>query len=84
MKSKALPSLWKCYEHLPAEIRELAKAKYRLWRNQPFHVSLQFKEVRPQVWSIRISQEYRALALENEGLIVWYWIGSHNDYDARL
>ena len=84
MKSKALPSFWKCFEKLPAEIQDLARQKYRLWQSNPFHASLHFKEVRPRVWSIRISQKYRALGQESGEMIVWYWIGAHDEYDARV
>ena len=84
MNSKALPSFWKYFERLPADIQELARQKYRLWQRNPFHVSLHFKEVRPGVWSIRISQKYRALGQECGDLIVWYWIGTHDDYDTRV
>ena len=66
MKSKTLPSFWKCFEKLPAEIQELAREKYRLWQSHPFHASLQFKEVRPGIWSIRITQKYRAIGLTLE------------------
>ena len=84
MNSKALPSFWKCFERLPADIQELARQKYRLWQHNPFHVSLHFKEVQPGIWSIRISQKYRALGQECGDLIVWYWIGTHDDYDTRM
>jgi hypothetical protein len=84
LKSKALPSFWKCFEKLPSEIQELARQKYRLWQRNPFHTSLNFKEVRPRVWSIRITQKYRALGQESGDMIVWYWIGTHDDYDTRV
>ena len=85
MSSKTLPSFWKCFERLPPDIQYMARAKYRLWREHPFHASLHFKEVRPQVWSIRITQKYRALGQQaDDETIVWYWIGTHDDYDARV
>jgi hypothetical protein len=84
LKSKALPSFWKCFESLPTEIQELARQKYRLWQGNPFHTSLNFKEVRARVWSIRITQKYRALGQESGDMIVWYWIGTHDDYDTRV
>jgi hypothetical protein len=27
---------------------------------------------------------YRALAVEHEGEVLWFWIGSHADYDKLL
>lgn len=77
MKSKTLPSFWKCFEKLPADIQELARQKYQLWQEHPFHAALHFKE-------IRINQKYRALGQESGDLMVWYWIGTHDAYDTRV
>jgi hypothetical protein len=33
-------------------------------------------------WSARVGSRYRALAVEIEGGMPWFWIGSHADYDA--
>lgn len=84
LEIQALPSFWKCFESLPADIQELAQTKFKLWREHPFHSSLHFKEVRPGTWSVRVNQKYRALAQEENDLVVWYWIGTHDDYDAEL
>jgi hypothetical protein len=35
-------------------------------------------------WSIRVGLHYRALAVEREGDLVWFWIGSHRDYDNLI
>jgi len=84
LKSKTLPSFGKCFEKLPTEIQTLTREKYHLWQKHPFHASLQFKEVRRGIWSVRITQKYRALGQESGDLIVWYWIGTHDAYDARV
>jgi hypothetical protein len=84
LKDKALPSFWRRYNKLPVEIQELARARYCLWRKHPFHAALHFKEVRRGIWSVRINQNYRALGQEEGGRIVWYWIGTHDDYDIRI
>jgi len=84
LKSKTLPEFWDCFNALPADIQALAKKKYRLWLDHPFHSSLHFKEVQHQVWSVRVSAKYRALGFEQEDQIVWYWIGTHNDYDKLV
>jgi hypothetical protein len=36
------------------------------------------------IFSARIGLEYRALAVMNKDRIVWYWIGSHSDYDRLV
>ena len=56
------------------------------FREDPFHPSLQFKRLgtaRP-VWSVRISIDYRALGARDGDVIVWFWIGSHADYDKLI
>jgi hypothetical protein len=54
--------------------------------HDPFHPSLDFKKVGrlKQFWSVRISNQYRALAVEKPDGIVWFWIGSHAEYDQLL
>jgi hypothetical protein len=44
---------------------------------------LQFKKV-GRFWSVRVGLRYRALAVETDGGLVWFWIGSHADYDALI
>jgi len=33
------------------------------------------------VWSVRLSAQYRAVGQRSGNEIVWVWIGSHNDFD---
>jgi hypothetical protein len=33
---------------------------------------------------VRVGLRYRALAVEADGSFVWFWIGSHADYDALI
>lgn len=48
---------------LPEHIQELARRNYRLWRENPLHRSLQFKQVhvRGEIYSIRVGIGWRAL-----------------------
>lgn len=34
-----------------------------------------------RIWSIRINDSLRALAERRGDTVVWFWIGSHNDFD---
>ena len=36
------------------------------------------------VWSVRINQNYRALGRRKGALIVWFWIGTHAEYDRLV
>ena len=84
MKSRANERFWKAYRSLPLDVRMLARKKYRVWRENPNHPSLHFKKVAADTWSVRIGASYRALAAEEEGDLIWFWIGSHEDYERLL
>jgi hypothetical protein len=74
---------WRAYQALPKEIRELADAKYELLKADPEHPSLHFKKI-GSYWSVRVGLHYRALAVESDDGVVWFWIGSHADYDVLV
>ncbi|HUO09847.1 MAG TPA: hypothetical protein VM008_16205 [Phycisphaerae bacterium] len=84
MKSRARRQFWNLFRSLPVSVQKAAKQKYQLWRNDPAHPSLHFKELRPSLWSIRITDNYRALALRDGESIVWFWIGKHGEYDRLI
>ncbi|NUN63887.1 hypothetical protein HCU40_03765 [Pseudanabaena biceps] len=86
MNHLTLPRFWQAYNKLPKEIQTLADKNYELLKNNPLHPSLHFKKVgkRKQLWSVRITDNYRALGVEKPEGIVWFWIGIHSDYDAIL
>lgn len=84
MTSKATRAFWQAYQKLPASIQEQATQKFQLWRRDPFHPSLHFKELSSNLWSVRITPNYRALARRRDDLIVWFWIGTHDEYDRLI
>jgi hypothetical protein len=47
---------------------------------------LRFKRVRPTepIYSVRISQDYRALGVSEDDTMIRFWIGSHADYDDLI
>jgi hypothetical protein len=61
----------------------LADRSYAQLKADPKHPSLHFKKV-GTIWSARIGLHYRALAAEAGNDRVWFWIGSHADYDRLL
>jgi hypothetical protein len=68
---------------LPQSIQELADAHFALLKENPFHPSLHFKKT-GKYRSVRIGMHYRALAVEMPEGLLWFWIGSHADYDRIL
>jgi hypothetical protein len=81
MKHFAAASFWDAYDKLPEAVRDLADKNFALLKQDPAHPSLHFKKV-GRFWSARVGLRYRALATEVDGDLVWFWIGSHADYDA--
>jgi hypothetical protein len=71
-------------QRLSADVRRLSIARYRLWAQDPFSYSFHFKEIRPPLWSVRINQNYRAVARRYDDLLVWFWIGPHDEYDRLI
>ena len=80
MKSVRSPDFRKLFEILPEEIQSLAAEKYKLWKSNPRHPSLHFKPV-GKYWSVRINREYRALCVRAGETFIWFWIGTHSDYN---
>ena len=83
MRHFASPSFWAAYDKLPPQIRALAERNYALLKKNPQHPSLRLKKV-GRFWSVRVGLRYRALAVEIEDGLLWFWIGSHADYDAMI
>ena len=83
MKSAVLPSFWAEYRKLNNEIRQRARKAYRLWEENPFHPSLQFKCINSDegIWSVRVTRSYRALGVLEGDTVTWFWIGSHDNYE---
>jgi hypothetical protein len=71
---------------LPPQVQAQARLAYRLFQGDPAHPSLRFKQVHPTrpIFSARVGMAYRALAVREGEAVVWFWIGSHADYDKLL
>jgi hypothetical protein len=83
MESRTTRDFRQAFACLPEEVRQQARDAYRIFKNNPRHPSLRFKKVDQEsnTYSVRIGLGYRALGALRGSRIVWYWIGSHADYD---
>ena len=71
---------------LPLHIQKQARETYELWARDPWHASLQFKQIhatRP-IFSVRIGIDWRAVCIRSHDQVIWYFIGSHADYDRLI
>ncbi len=81
MIHRASPSFWDSYNALPANAREIANKSFDLLKADPKHPSLHFKKV-GKYRSVRAGRHYRALGVDLSDGVLWFWIGSHAEYDS--
>ena len=83
MNHRASPDFWACYRSLPEDAQKLADQAYEHLKQDPRYPSLRFKKV-GRFWSARVGGNYRALAVEAVDGLVWFWIGTHAEYDKLI
>ena len=83
MIHRASPRYWRCYRELPEDVRRVADECYVLLCADPRHPSLRFKKA-GRFWSVRAGLHHRALAVQHEDELVWFWIGTHAAYDRLI
>jgi hypothetical protein len=83
MKSSTTLAFRKQFAMLPASLRVQARKQFRLWLENPFHPSLHFKPV-GRYWSARVSREVRVLGIRQNDVVIWFFIGVHDDYEGRI
>lgn len=86
MKSPATQEFWKLYKALPEDIQRRADNANQLWQIDPRAHSLYFKQVgkRQPIYSVRIGRGHRALGLLTGDAMLWFWIGTHDEYGRLL
>jgi len=74
------------FARLPDRVKRQARDAYRMFQADPRHPSLKFKKLHPfeDLWSVRINNDYRAIGKWRGDVILWFFIGSHADYDNLL
>jgi hypothetical protein len=76
----ASPDFWACYYLLQVQVREQADKAFEMLKANPRHPSLHFKKA-GRYWSVRVGLQHRAVGIRASDGIVWFWIGTHGDYD---
>ena len=86
MNSHITDKFRKAFAELPGDVRKQARQAYRLFIENPHHPSLRFKSIHPTrpIHSVRIGLNYRAVGTREGDDIIWYWIGSHAEYDKLI
>jgi hypothetical protein len=86
VKSELTDDFLNCFRKLPKRIQKQARKSYRRWKTDPGHPGIDFKRVgnKSPVWSVRVGIGWRALGLKQSDNVLWFWIGSHAEYDRLL
>jgi hypothetical protein len=71
---------------LPEPVQRLAAKNYRLWRNNPAHPTLDFKQLygSGERFSVRVGNHYRALGQRVADGVEWVSIGTHEEYNKLI
>jgi hypothetical protein len=86
MNSRTTRRFRELFAALPAHVRQQAREAYRLFQQNAAHPGLHFKQVHadPPIYSARVGLSYRAVGVLDGETVVWFWIGSHGNYDKLL
>ena len=78
------PAFDDCLKRLPIEVQKAAKQNYDKLLANPQSVGLKTMPQTPgryQVYSAQVGRAYRSLAIKVDNYYIWYWIGSHENYN---
>lgn len=81
--SRASEEFWDLYKRIPRNAQRAADKQFDLFRKDPTHPSLHLKPV-GGLWSARINDAYRALAVREGDVFYWFWVGPHNQYERLI
>ena len=86
MESKTTEKFRALLSAAPQPIQLKANACYALWLENPDHPSLRFKKVHQTlpIYSVRIDLNWRTVGTLQKDMMIWFWVGSHRDYEKLL
>lgn len=86
MKSVTTKRFRELYNSLPKHIQQQTIKSYHLWLENQNHPGLSFKKINTaeEIYSVRVSINYRAICLKESDTYIWFWIGTHSEYDKVI
>jgi hypothetical protein len=88
MEHRTTAEFWQRHQDLPSDVRDRADKQFALLKSNPQHPSLSFKKIGnrngTELWSARVTLNYRAVAIRRPDGYVWFWIGTHKAYDVMI
>jgi hypothetical protein len=84
--SKTTRRFREAYARLSEHVRRRAGEADHRFQGSPSHPSLRFKQVHASepIYAARVGLGYRALAIVDGDIVIWFWIGTHAEYDQLL
>lgn len=81
MSSRATPEFWQVYRKLPPQIQSATRKTYQLFSQNAAHPGLRLARLRvdPRAWSVRVTRDYRAVAVRHGDEWLRFWIGTHKE-----
>ena len=76
-------SLLAMHDALPERLQTLADKTFELLTVDPRHPSPHSKHV-GRFRSVRVGLHYRALGVDIDDGVLWFWIGTHAEYDSLV
>lgn len=83
MRHRAASSFWRCFDKLPDSVQQLARDVFALMKQDPRHPSVHLKKV-GRFFSARVGLHHRALGVQEDKNLIWFWIGTHAEYNALI
>lgn len=86
MTSRGTAQFWQLYRNLPPDIQAATRKAHATFLENHAHPGLRLERLRsdPRAWSVRVTRDYRAVALRSDDDWVWFWIGTHNEFDRKF
>jgi hypothetical protein len=86
VNSRGTEDFWKLYHGLPQQVRNAAQKAFQKFLENPAHPSLQLERLKfdNRAWFVRVTRNFRAVARRYDDDWLWFWIGSHEEFDRRF
>lgn len=86
MRNRRTKEFRELFARLPRDVQKQAVDAYNIFKENPYHPALHFKCVneRKSLYSVRVNKSYRAVGKWQGDTIIWFFIGTHTDYDHLL
>jgi len=86
VKSHITASFRHSFNQLSKQMQKQAREAYRHFQADPNYPSLRFKKVHSTkpIYSARVGSGHRAVGVLDGEEIVWFWIGSHKEYERVI